>query len=436
MARLLVIGDSMLDREILGRAERLSPEAPVPVLDERSTRCAPGGAALAASLLARDGHDVTLLTALGHDEAGIELGDLVAAAGVLAVNVGLDGETPEKVRLRAGPQLLCRLDRGGGAARLVGASAARLVAAADAVLVSDYGRGLCADESLRAALGRARTVVWDPHPRGVAPPPGVTVATPNEPEARRLCGDGDLEKVASALRAAWRADAVCVTCGERGALLADGERPVLTISVDPVAGDPCGAGDRFAAALTALVAEGAALAGAVEAAANEARDFVAARGWLGSDEPAAVADPVERVRSRGGTIVATGGCFDLIHAGHVAMLEAARRLGDCLVVCLNSDISVRRIKGPDRPLVGEDDRAAVLRSLGCVDDVRLFDEDTPVPLLERLRPDVFVKGADYEASELPETAVMRRLGGRVVTVPFVAGRSTTSLIERAVVGGR
>lgn len=436
MTRLLVVGDSMLDREIRGDAERLSPEAPVPVLDERGTCSAPGGAALAAALLARDGHDVTLLTALGHDEAGIELADLIADAGVLAVNAGLDGETPQKLRLRAGRQLVCRLDRGGGVPRRVGRSAATLVEEADAVLVSDYGRGVCEDPEVRAALARARAVVWDPHPRGAIPPPGVTVATPNESEARRVCGDRTLEDVATAIRAAWDADSVCVTCGERGALLAERERPVLTVPVDPVAGDPCGAGDRFAATLTALVAQGAALPGAVEAAVVEARDFVARRGWLGSEEPARLADPIERVRSRGGTIVATGGCFDLLHAGHVAMLEAARRLGDCLVVCLNSDASVRRIKGADRPLVGEDDRAAVLRSLRCVDDVRLFDEDTPVALLERLRPDLFVKGADYEAAELPETAAMRALGGRVVTVPFVSGRSTTDLIERAVVRGR
>jgi rfaE bifunctional protein nucleotidyltransferase chain/domain len=149
-----------------------------------------------------------------------------------------------------------------------------------------------------------------------------------------------------------------------------------------------------------------------------------------------VEDVVMRTRARGGTVVATGGCFDLLHAGHVAMLEAARRLGDCLVVCLNSDASVRRVKGPDRPLVSENDRASVLRALASVDDVVLFDEGTPVALLERLRPDVWVKGADYDVAELPEAAVMQRLGGRVVTVPYVAGLSTSSLIERAVVGGR
>jgi rfaE bifunctional protein nucleotidyltransferase chain/domain len=203
-----------------------------------------------------------------------------------------------------------------------------------------------------------------------------------------------------------------------------------------VHGDPCGAGDRFAATVTALVATGVSLPDAVGAAAAEARSFVAHSGWHGSNRPTGDDGVVERTRARGGTVVATGGCFDLLHAGHVAMLQAARRLGDCLVVCLNSDVSVRRLKGPDRPLVGEDDRAAVLRALGCVDDVIVFDEETPVAALERLAPDVFVKGADYDAATLPEAEVMSRLGGRVVTVPYVAGRSTTKLIERAGVGAR
>jgi rfaE bifunctional protein nucleotidyltransferase chain/domain/rfaE bifunctional protein kinase chain/domain len=439
MTRLLVVGDSMLDRDLVGAAERLSPEAPVPVLDEQLRRAAPGGAALAASLLARDGYDVVLLTAFAHDEAGITLADVVADAGVLTVNAGLDGETHEKLRVTTGRQLLCRVDRGVGAPRPVGGKALELVEGADAVLVSDYGRGLLSDGGVQWALDRARTLVWDPHPRGVTPRAGAALVTPNEHEARRVGGDGDGDAgaLAGRLRSIWRADAVCVTCGDRGAVLVDGMRPPLTVAVEPVQGDPCGAGDRFAATVTALVATGVPLPEAVGAAAAEARSFVAHSGWHGATRATAEdGGVVERIRARGGTVVATGGCFDLLHAGHVAMLEAARRLGDCLVVCLNSDVSVRRLKGPDRPLVGEDDRAAVLRALGCVDDVVVFDEETPVATLERLAPDVFVKGADYDAATLPEAEVMSRLGGRVVTVPYVAGHSTTRLIERAGVGAR
>jgi D-beta-D-heptose 7-phosphate kinase/D-beta-D-heptose 1-phosphate adenosyltransferase len=432
-APIVVVGDAMLDRDVLGRAERLCPEQPVPILEERSARSSPGGAALAAALLAREGRDVTLVTAIAADQPGCELGDLLADEHVTVVNVGLDGSTPEKIRLRAGPYLLCRLDRGGGRPRTAAAYSAS-IARAGAVLVSDYGRGLTAQPAVREAVAAVPLVVWDPHPRGPDPVPGATLVTPNEREAR-LVADAPLpELLAARVRERWSAEAACVTRGGKAAVLATAREGVLTVPLTAVAGEPCGAGDRFAASVTALLADGIPLAEAVQAACREAAAFVGDGGWHGSHPRTGGADPfvlVERVRARGGTIVATGGCFDLLHAGHVAMLQAARSLGDCLVVCLNSDTSVRRLKGADRPLVGEDDRAAVLRSLACVDAVVLFDEESPAEILRRLRPHVFVKGADYEASLLPETDVMATLGGRVATVPYVAGHSTSALIERA-----
>jgi D-beta-D-heptose 7-phosphate kinase/D-beta-D-heptose 1-phosphate adenosyltransferase len=430
---IVVVGDAMLDRDVLGRAERLCPEQPVPVLEEHSVRSSPGGAALAAALLAREGREVTLVTAIGRDEAGSELRDLLAEEHVTVIDVGLDGSTPEKVRLRAGPYLLCRLDRGGGRPRSAAASRAR-IAEAGAVLVSDYGRGFTAQPALREAVAAAPLVVWDPHPHGPDPVPGVTLVTPNEREARLVVDASQPELLAARVRERWQAEAACVTRGEKGAVLATAREGALTVPVTAVAGEPCGAGDRFAASVTALLADGIPVAEAVQAACAEAASFVGDGGWHGSRPRSGGEDPfalVERVRAGGGTVVATGGCFDLLHAGHVAMLQAARSLGDCLVVCLNSDRSVRRLKGEDRPLVGEDDRAAVLRSLACVDAVLLFDEDTPADALRRLRPDVFVKGADYEATTLPEADVMATLGGRVATVPYVAGRSTSALIDKA-----
>ena len=142
-------------------------------------------------------------------------------------------------------------------------------------------------------------------------------------------------------------------------------------------------------------------------------------------------DPVERVRAAGGTVVATGGCFDLLHAGHVATLEAARALGDCLVVCLNSDASVSRLKGPTRPLVPQADRARVLAALEPVDAVLVFDEETPHAVLERLRPDVWVKGGDYAGADLPEAALLRQWGAQSVVLPYLEGRSTTGLVTAA-----
>jgi D-beta-D-heptose 7-phosphate kinase/D-beta-D-heptose 1-phosphate adenosyltransferase len=139
---------------------------------------------------------------------------------------------------------------------------------------------------------------------------------------------------------------------------------------------------------------------------------------------------VAAVRARGGTVVATGGCFDVLHAGHVAMLRAARALGDCLVVCLNSDASVRRTKGPDRPVNPAADRAAVLSALECVDAVQIFDEDTPVELLTRLRPDIWAKGGDYTIEQLPEASVVASWGAQTVLLPYLADRSSTSILAR------
>jgi len=242
-----------------------------------------------------------------------------------------------------------------------------------------------------------------------------------------------------ALREHWGVDAVAVTAGSRGAVL----RGAIGTSVTPAeparGGDPCGAGDRFAATAAVALADGAALDDAVRAAVAAAAEFVAAGGAGAIDDtpdPPSAEQPTDVVtaaRERGATVVATGGCFDLLHAGHARTLAAARRLAGedgVLVVCLNSDASVRRLKGPDRPVVAEADRAEMLRALAAVDAVEVFDEDDPRTVLERLRPDVWVKGGDYATDELPETPLVRGWGGEVVAVPYHAGRSSTRLLAR------
>lgn len=435
---LVVIGDTLLDRDVDGRVERLSPDAPVPVLDQAHASARPGGAALAATLAAADGAPVTLITALARDAAGGELRELLAERAVDVIDLGVDGTTPEKIRFRAGRRPLLRVDRGGHDGATIGRLSAAGHAAVDwaaAVLVSDYGRGVpgAADvrEAVHAAVGRV-PIVWDPHPRGAEPLPGVSVVTPNEAEVARLATEPQ------SLRASWRADALCMTRGAAGALLVRSEHATLAIAAPPTrGGDSCGAGDRFAGRLALKLSEGADVEQAVRDAVAAASAFVASggAGALRSPEPAEVVQDAiavaERVRRTGGTLVATGGCFDLIHAGHVHTLEASRRLGDALVVCLNSDASVRRLKGPDRPLVSEQDRARVLGALGCVDAVLVFEEDTPERALERLRPQIWVKGGDYRGAALPEERVLRRWGGRAVLVPYVEGRSTTRLIQEA-----
>jgi D-beta-D-heptose 7-phosphate kinase/D-beta-D-heptose 1-phosphate adenosyltransferase len=429
---IAVIGDALLDRDLDGHVERLCPEAPVPVLDDPAERTRPGGAALAAALLARDGRDVVLVTALSADRPGRQLARVIARAGVRVVDLGLDGATPEKVRCRADGHLLLRVDRGGGPGVVgpLSGEAREALVEANVVLVSDYGRGVA--ERARPALRPGR-FVWDPHPRGGAPAPGAALVTPNRAEA-----GGDDVRTARRLLEQWDAAAVTLTLGRRGALVVDAEGLELHVPAPPVeGGDPCGAGDRFAAAAAGLLTEGAPVADAVAGAVRAASAFVAAGGAgavgfpapLGPSSASDAESLAADVRARGGTVVATGGCFDLLHAGHVAVLEAARSLGDCLIVCLNSDDSARRLKGPDRPLVPQEDRAAVLRGLAAVDAVVVFDEDTPEQVLERLRPNVWAKGGDYSLDELPEARVVERWGGRAVILPYVEGRSTTRLIQ-------
>jgi D-beta-D-heptose 7-phosphate kinase/D-beta-D-heptose 1-phosphate adenosyltransferase len=452
---LVVVGDSLLDIDLEGTAERLSPDAPVPVLDDLVEHPRPGGAALAALMAAREGVDVVLVTALGDDEEGDRLETLLG--GVQLLLLPNDGRTPVKRRVRAAGQSLLRLDSGTrpGTIRGVPAALAGVLCSADAVLVADYGRGVTAVSELREAVGRLRSgvpVIWDPHPRGSQPVPGARLVTPNAAEACAFAdrldvtvpggatGLAGLRRRADALVSHWQAQAVAVTLGDRGALLSYGTGAPVMSPAPAVAGrDTCGAGDRFAVAASLALGAGLVTTEAVQQAVDQAAAYVAAGGpaslRAAEAPPASPAPTVEellaRVTGAGGTVVATGGCFDLLHAGHVATLRAARTMGDCLVVCLNSDESVRRLKGPSRPLVPAADRARVLQALEFVDAVVVFDEPTPVEVLKRIRPHVWAKGGDYAGAEVPEAVVLEEWGGQAVVLPYLQGRSTTHLVQTA-----
>ena len=458
---LVVVGDALLDIDVVGTPRRLCPDAPVPVLDETREQLRPGGAALAAAMAAADGHDVILVMPHVDDEDGQRLLALLEPL-LRVVPVPSGGATAVKRRIRAAGQTLARLDSG-GSATAVGELSSRAYPSlreASAVLVSDYGRGATAAAGLRSLVldrvGHA-PVVWDPHPRGSAPVRGVHLVTPNAAEVATWAERHEVSveaagstlarttTLAAGLVGAWRTRAVVVTLGERGALLSYGSGAPVVVPASPTTGgDTCGAGDRFASAAATALGSGMVTEEAVRVAVHAASAYVAAGGaaalaWRPS--PTAVpagggpgADPgavIDAVRARGGVVAATGGCFDLLHAGHVSTLRAARSLGDCLIVCLNSDDSIRRLKGPSRPLVPAADRARVLQELTCVDAVAVFDEDTPETMLRRLRPDVWAKGGDYAGTELPEAAVLRSWGGQAVVLPYLEGRSTSSLVETA-----
>ena len=487
-APLVVVGDVMLDIDLIADSARLSPEAPVPVLHDPVENRRPGGAALAAALavLAVAGRrPVVLVAPVATDEAGRQLRRMLAGRLEL-VAVPWAGSTPVKTRLRVAEHPVARLDRGGDPG-VIGPLPERALAALDsaaAVLVSDYGRGVSADPAFRTALAALSCpLVWDPHPRGAAPVPGSTLVTPNLAELagfvrmEAAASLGAIRRGAQQLARQWQAGSVCVTLGSRGAMfcLADNAAHLIA-PVQVSVGDTCGAGDCFAAAAAAGLADGVLPSEAVALGVAAAGRFVAAGAAAGfrlepppgaarGGEPAA-AEPVaaepaaepaaesagagpagagpasggpaggleellEAVRRRHGVVVATGGCFDLVHAGHIATLQAARAAGDCLVVCLNSDDSVRRLKGSQRPLQPAADRARVLSALECVDAVVVFEEDTPAAVLRRIRPDLWAKGGDYSGVALPESAVLAEWGGEVVTVPYLPGRSTSALVELA-----
>ncbi len=460
LRHIVVLGDVILDGDLQGRVDRVCPDAPVPVVDVTELSQSPGGAGVTALRCRAPGVRVSLVAPLADDDDARLLTGMLTDAGVTVIGLDHAGPTRRKTRDRSAGQSLLRLDQGGPGVPVADlpAEAVTAVHEADVVLVSCYGAGTSGHPEVRELLtDRARTlpVMWDPHPRGGPPVPGCTVVTPNLTEARAALGaPADSAKaLAERLRSHWQVDAVCVTASEHGAWVATSPRgarhhaPSATVHN----GDPCGAGDRFAAAVAVGLAMRASTDDAVAAAVQHAASWVADGGTAGfraagfrhrerdfATEPAPprgygassrAEQVLAAVRSRGGTLVATGGCFDILHPGHVQSLEAARRLGDALVVLLNSDASVHRLKGPGRPVQTAADRARVLLGLASVDAVVVFDEDDPRAALDRLRPAVWVKGGDYRESQLLEADLVRSWGGRIVLLPYLEGRSTTQILQ-------
>ena len=471
--KVTVVGDLLLDVDINGTATRLSPDAPVPVVDVGGVRRRAGGAGLVATLLMRDGHDVTLVTAVSDDDGAAHLRR--ALSGVELLTGAPLAPTPTKTRVRIGSHPVVRFDDGCAPAPTPDCTGDMRAAidSAEVIVVADYGRGITFNEDIRDRLTTAAhriPVVWDPHPSGSQPVSGVSVVTPNLAEARALAKAAGLEPVVdpgagtaqagTRLLEHWNSRAVLVTKGEAGAVLVEATGRATGIPAPRTSvADPCGAGDRLAGSLAAYLGLGVALPEAASRAVADASVFLADGGAasLAVDTDAVESGPAAagphagagavvelfgnqpsrpdgvqlaaEVRAQGGTVIATGGCFDLLHAGHARTLAAARAMGDCLIVCLNSDQSVRRLKGPHRPIVSMEDRAELLLALSCVDAVVVFDEDTPEDCLEFIRPDIWVKGGDYQPDELPEARLLATWGGQCVTVPFHPARSTSGLAE-------
>ena len=468
-ARVLCLGDVMLDSFVYGAVDRISPEAPIPVLRVEHEARMLGGAGNVVRNLAALGARTHFVTALGDDAAGTEVRRLLAdePAVTAAVQVEAGRQTIIKTRYIAGTQQMLRADRervqaAGGAVR------AALLADAEAALkdhgvtvLSDYGKGLLDDETLGRVIAAARAgggrVVIDPKGTDWRRYRGATLLTPNLKELAAACGrtlaDGDaIAAAAGEVIAALGLEALLVTRSRDGMTLvgADGSARHLAAEAREVF-DVSGAGDTVLAALAAALAVGAPLDQAA-ALANVAAGIVVGKVGTAVAYPedlvaqlhhqdltqaeakvlsrAQAQDRVAAWRRRGLSVGFTNGCFDLLHPGHVSLLAQARGQCDRLVVGLNSDASVQRLKGPERPVQGEAARAAVLASLASVDAVVLFAEDTPLELITALGPDVLVKGADYSLDQVVGREVVEGRGGRVFLAELAPGHSTTATIRR------
>ena len=460
-----VVGDLMVDEYLAGNVERISPEAPVPIVRVSQSEHRPGGAANVGRQLAALGARVCLGGVVGADAAGA---DLLALCRDLSLDstavMRLDNRcTTRKLRVLGPSQQLLRLDWEDASPVPEPAALemlARLQAgpAADVVILSDYAKGVVTPEivaATRRAVGEQVRVFVDPKRRNFRDYRGANVITPNLSELAAAIGQhldpDDTSAIVGAAReliAAATLEAIVVTLGARGMLVVPaGQDHIVIPAVRRAVFDVTGAGDTAIAVLALALTTGSTLATAARLAAVAAGIAVGQVGTVAvspasirqalREQPtmkilsaADLATRAGRWRAEGARIVFTNGCFDVLHAGHLSLLHEAARLGDVLVVAINSDASVKRLKGERRPLVPQAERAALLAALSCVDAVTIFDEDTPLDTLRKVRPQVLVKGQDYRAEDVIGREIVEQAGGRVALIPLVPEKSSSALIER------
>ena len=463
---VLVVGDLMLDEYVGGSVERISPEAPVPIVRAGTSEFRLGGAGNVARQIAALGARATLIGTVGDDAAGDTVRRLCQESNlpVESIVTVQHRQTIRKLRVLSQSQQLLRIDWE-DKHPLSGEAVYALIdkisgsSPADAIILSDYAKGVLSEPVIAKLVldrhPRTRTVVVDPKHRDFTRYRGAGILTPNLRElgeaVGRLLDPADLTNIGVAARLQIQAggfESIVVTLGDRGILIvmADGSQKLIPALKRPVY-DVTGAGDTAAAVLTTCMAAGA----TIESAAYIAN----AAAGIAVGEIGAVAVPSSRIadvtmgrppskvmsretlqarvrqwREAGQRIVFTNGCFDLLHPGHLSLLHYAKSLGDILVLAINSDAAVRRLKGPSRPVLSQNDRAAMLGALGCVDAVTIFDEDTPLETVRCVQPDILVKGQDYRLEEVVGRDVVEAAGGRVVLAPLLAHYSTSSLLAR------
>jgi D-beta-D-heptose 7-phosphate kinase/D-beta-D-heptose 1-phosphate adenosyltransferase len=469
---IAVIGDLMLDRYLHGDVERISPEAPVPVVQRRSERLVPGGAANVVSNLAALGVNVRVVGVTGADDARTSLiGALQRQGRVMSDGIVVDTNRPttQKLRIVSAHQQIARVDYEDPDALSteledkVIAAARAAIEAAKVVVISDYGKGLLTDRVLRESIDEARRsgkpVLVDPKRRDWSAYRGASVVTPNRRELSEATGlpcetDAEAEVAVARARAMCDSD-MLLTRSEKGmSYFSAGRAPIHVPTVALEVFDVSGAGDTVIAVLAAGIALDMEIADALRMA-NYGAGIVVAKFGTATVTPEELMVPLDRARNRNGsgedgalltrdrlvalrkewgrqglTVGVANGCFDLLHPGHISLIRQAADACDRLVVALNSDASVKRLKGPDRPVQNERSRASVMGALRGVSAVTVFDEDTPLELLRALEPDVLIKGADYAESEVVGAELVKARGGRVVLATLVPEQSTTAMIKR------
>lgn len=469
-ARILVLGDVMLDQFIYGSVARVSPEAPIPVLDVSHSTYSAGGAANVARNVASIGAQATLIGVAGADQWAEDLKAQIQSSPGIDAHLVIDSERPTTVKTRyvADGQQVLRADRElrdslseDTALRLLG-EFTRALPQTDVVVLSDYAKGVLSERVTRAAIAAARSagkpVVVDPKAKDLRRYSGASVLTPNRLELQVASGtdcgtDAAVELAARAFVAGGVCSSMVVTRGKDGMSVISADRPIVHLrTMARQVFDVSGAGDTAVAALSLGLAAGADIVSA-STLANMAAGIVV--GKLGtavvtSSELIEQLTPLnERAgdskiytlesvltfarswREQGAQLAFTNGCFDLLHPGHVSLLDQAKRSADRLIVGLNSDESIRRLKGPTRPIQNEIARATILSSLKFVDAVIIFAEDTPLGLIHALEPDVLVKGADYSLDQVVGGDFVRSRGGRVLLAELVKGQSTSRMVQRA-----
>jgi D-beta-D-heptose 7-phosphate kinase/D-beta-D-heptose 1-phosphate adenosyltransferase len=466
--QIVVVGDIMLDRYTWGDVDRISPEAPVPVVRVMHETNQPGGAGNVAMNLAALGGRPTLVGFCGQDSESYSLQELLRAGGVEWRVTSVDGHpTTTKLRIVGGKQQMLRLDRESvgdfpdAAFRALRDEIEAALQNADAVVLSDYGKGVLTEEvcqyAIRQAGKRGIPILVDPKQRSFARYRGATTICPNLRELSLATGFPTTQMdaiLAAGQRMVEDLNLNCLTAtlSEKGIALLRANSRYIAPAVARQVFDVSGAGDTVIATLALALAGGAEMEPAVQLAniaagiavskvgtvpvrADELLISIMPELGLQASEKVVTLDALRTRASAwryaGERITFTNGCFDLLHIGHITLLERARREGDRLVVGINSDSSVRGLKGPTRPIVGDRERAQILASLSAVDAVVIFNEPTPLRVIEALRPDVIVKGGDYTDETVVGAKEVRSWGGRVKIVPTVEGFSTTSIIAKA-----